>query len=117
MMSRDGAVPRGPPARSVARIRAFPTRRALDRSDSDRGDSVSLRNLCLHNVDRAPLEAIVGFRIAATTESRDRLRDTIGSETIAVLIIDLDRADALDAIVEVLEIKPDLAVVGITGSN
>src|SRR6185503_10259300 len=71
----------------------------------------------LHNVERDQLAGIVGFQVSAVTQSRPQLREAVGSDTVIALIIDLDREDALDAIVEVLEIKPDLAVIGLTGSS
>jgi pilus assembly protein CpaE len=68
-------------------------------------------------VDRQSVDGIPDFRVSAVTDSRPQLRNAVGSDTITVLLIDLDTPDALDAIVEVLEIKPEIAVVGITGST
>ena len=61
-----------------------------------------------------PATAALGdYKVVATPENRQELRTVIGGEKIDVLIIDLDASDALDAVVEVLEINTSIAVVGI----
>ena len=78
---------------------------------------MGIRRLCLYQVDATDLARLPGFRVTRAARNRDELRNMLGVEAFDALIVDLDAADAFDAIVEALEIKPDLAVVGIIGSN
>ncbi|MBN2561396.1 MAG: AAA family ATPase [Phycisphaerae bacterium] len=73
------------------------------------------RNICAHNIDDGGIESLSDFKVVSKTRSRQDLRQTIGNLPIGVLVIDLDVGDALDTVVEALEIDPDIAVVGVTG--
>ncbi len=73
--------------------------------------------VCLHNIDRRVADNLSEYRVEGTTTERDDLRTLIGLGKTAALVIDLDSANALDAVVEVLEIDPRVAVIGVTGSD
>lgn len=73
--------------------------------------------LCVHDIDDPAIGELSDFLTVGMTKSREDLRTIIGMENVTILIIDLDGDDALDAIVEVLEIKSDIAVIGVTGSQ
>ena len=78
---------------------------------------MSSKKICIHNLDDPALNALNEYKIAACTHTRDELRTALGIDEIAAMIIDLDEGDAFDAIVEALEIKSSLAVIGVTGTN
>ncbi len=78
---------------------------------------MSNNKICVHNADDPILRQLEGYCVVATTSSREELRTAIGSGDAGVLVIDIDRPDAFDAIVEMLEVKPSLAIVGVTGTN
>lgn len=75
------------------------------------------KKICVYDIEDFTIEAIEEYTIAASTSHREELRSIIGVGDISVLLINLDRGDAFDAIVEMLEIKPGLAVIGATGTN
>jgi len=79
--------------------------------------NMSIRRLCLYQLDGAELSRMPGFRVTRTVRSREELRTSLGTEPMDALIVDLDVPDACDAIVEALEIKPELAIIGVTGAN
>ncbi len=78
---------------------------------------MSNKKICVHNADDPVFRLLQGYRVVATTASREELRTAIGSGDAGVLVIDIDRPDAFDAIVEMLELRPSLAIVGVTGTN
>ncbi len=88
----------------------------VERPDARENDMKSSK-ICLHNIDPRVAEDLSEYRVEGTTTGRDDLRTLIGMGEIAALVIDLDTADALDAVVEVLEIDPQVAVIGVTGSD
>ncbi|MBE7507076.1 MAG: AAA family ATPase [Planctomycetia bacterium] len=63
------------------------------------------------------MSELTDFQIVGSTSSRDELRTIIAMEQVTILLIDLDQDEALDTIIEALEIKSDIAVVGVTGSQ
>ena len=75
------------------------------------------KRICVYRVDDPATAALGDYKIVATPENRQELRTVIGGEKIDVLIIDLDATDALDAVVEVLEINTSIAVVGVLAGN
>ncbi|MBX3394546.1 MAG: AAA family ATPase [Phycisphaerae bacterium] len=78
---------------------------------------MSAKKLCIHQIDDPVFRTLTDYKIVATSKNRDELRNIIGAEHVAALIIDLDAQDAFDIVVEALEIRPGLAVIGVTGSN
>jgi len=78
---------------------------------------MSIRRLCLYQLDGAELSNMPGFRVTRSVRTREELRTSLGTEPIDALVVDLDVPDACDAIVESLEIKPELAIIGVTGAN
>ncbi|MFQ5412523.1 MAG: hypothetical protein ACE5EC_09490, partial [Phycisphaerae bacterium] len=78
---------------------------------------MSSSRLCVHLLDDPVIRSLADYEIAAETHDRQSLRTALGIEPVDALIIDLDHADAFDTIVEALEIKQGLAVVGVTGTN
>ncbi len=73
--------------------------------------------ICVHGIDDPVVSELTDFQIVGTTSSRDELRTIIAMEQVTILLIDLDQDEALDTIIEALEIKSDIAVVGVTGSQ
>ncbi|MCB9855841.1 MAG: AAA family ATPase [Phycisphaerales bacterium] len=78
---------------------------------------MATRKICIHGIHDPVLQKIDGFDVAVTTTKRDELRTAIGIEDVEAMILDLDADDAFDVIIETLEVKPHLAIVGVTGSN
>ncbi|MFH1417167.1 MAG: hypothetical protein ABII12_02630 [Planctomycetota bacterium] len=73
--------------------------------------------ICFHNIDQPAGSNLPEYRVVGTTTNRDELRTLVGIEDISALIIDLDVGDALDIVVHALEIRPQMAVIGVTGSD
>ncbi len=78
---------------------------------------MSTKKICVHQIEDPTLKNLTEYNIVAYSKSRDELRTVVGTEHVAALIIDLDATDAFDVIVEMIEIRPALAVIGITGSS
>lgn len=78
---------------------------------------MATRKICIHGIQDPIVHQLDGFDVAVSTTTRDELRTALGVQDVVAIILDLDAADAFDAIVEALEVKPHLAVVGVTGSN
>lgn len=76
-----------------------------------------MRKVCIHGIEDPAARQLDGFEIAAQTVTRDDLRTTMGMETIDALILDIDDRDSVDIIIQMLEIRPELVVIGITGSS
>ncbi|MEP0847460.1 MAG: hypothetical protein HRF50_11685 [Phycisphaerae bacterium] len=72
------------------------------------------QTVCVHQLSEVQSDMLPGFRIVSHTSSRKDLMDAIGTRSPGALIIDLDEPDALNTIVEALEVRPQLAVVGVT---
>lgn len=75
------------------------------------------KKLCVHNIDDPVFEGLEGYEVSAFTSGRQDLRTAITADHIDVVVIDLDTPDALDAIVEVREIDPRVAIIGVLGEN
>ena len=75
------------------------------------------RNLCIHCLSDPALDQLPDLRFVARTHSRQELRDAIGALGVGTVLLDIDMPDALDAVVEILEINPEVGVVGVTGRN
>lgn len=75
------------------------------------------KKLCIHNFNDPVFEGLEDYEICAFTSGRQDLRTAITADHIDVVIIDLDTPDALDAIVEIREIDPRVAVIGVLGDN
>ncbi len=75
------------------------------------------KKLWFHGVDERQVTLPPEFHVVAASSDRDALRTAIGTDDIAALVIDLDLREAFDIIVEMLEIRPALAVVGLTGTD
>lgn len=78
---------------------------------------MSTRKICIHGIQDSVFQRLEGFEVAFTSMKRDELRTAVGIENVDAMILDLDAEDAFDVIVETLEVKPHLAIVGVTGSN
>jgi pilus assembly protein CpaE len=81
------------------------------------GCSVATRKICIYGIDDPAVRRLNGFEVALDTTSRDELRTSIGVGDVCALVLDLDAADAIDVIIDALEIKGHLAIVGVTGSS
>ncbi|MCG8404881.1 MAG: AAA family ATPase [Phycisphaerales bacterium] len=78
---------------------------------------MSSKRICVYHIDDPAVNELGPYKVAGNPSGREELRTTLGAEEIAVLLIDIDQGDAFDAIVEALEIRPALAVIGVTGTN
>lgn len=78
---------------------------------------MSAKKICVHLIEDPVFRTLSDYKIVAISKSRDELRNIVGAEHVAALIIDLDTQDAFDIVVEAMEIRPTLAVIGVTGSN
>lgn len=79
--------------------------------------TVSTKKICVHQIDDPVLRNLTEYKIVAYSKTREELRTVVGTEHVAAMLIDLDTTDAFDVIVEMIEIRPTLAVIGITGSS
>lgn len=75
---------------------------------------MSQETVCVHRLPDLGSMGLSDYRIVAHTSTRDELRNALSSAKPRVLIIDLDEEDATYAIVEALEVLPDLCIVGAT---
>lgn len=78
---------------------------------------MSQKKICVHQIDDPVLRTLSEYKIVAFSKSREELRNVVGSEPLAALILDLDTQDVFDIIVEAMEIAPLMAIIGVTGSN
>lgn len=78
---------------------------------------MSRPKICIHNLDDPALQLLNDFDVVGNTRTREDLRTLIGMENVSVVIINLDDDDALDIVVEILEIKRGIPIVGVTGSQ
>lgn len=86
-------------------------------NDAPAGGSFVNRNACLHKLPEIAPEMLPDFHIAAVTQAREDLLTALTAADIVLLVIDLDEPDAVNTIVNALEVVPQLGIVGITGSN
>lgn len=78
------------------------------------------RAICVHQVHDLDLLGhgqLPGFQIIARTQSRHELAAALGTLDFCALIVDLDNPDGLHAIIETVERKPRLGIIGVTGNN
>jgi len=75
------------------------------------------KKLCLHNIDEYAAQGLESYDLAGHTTTRDDLRTAIGTTHFDGLVIDLDDRDAVNAVVEALEQRPNLIVIGVIGTN
>ncbi len=73
--------------------------------------------ICFHNIDPQSVGGLADYRVVGITTDRNELCTLVGIEDIVALVIDLDVDDAFDVIIQVLEIRPQMAVIGVTGSD
>ncbi len=78
---------------------------------------MATRRICIYGIEDTVVKQLDGFDVAVSTSTREELRTSIGAEDICALILDLDVHDAIDVIIESLEMKSHLAIVGVTGSS
>lgn len=78
---------------------------------------MATRRICIYGIEDSVVKHLDGFDVAVNTSTREELRTSIGAEDICALILDLDVHDAIDVIIESLELKGHLAIVGVTGSS
>lgn len=75
------------------------------------------KKVCLYKCDETVLAALKEYRVTASAGSREELRRALTAEKPDALIIDLDQGDALDAVVETLEIHSGISVIGVISDN
>jgi len=78
---------------------------------------VSRIRICVHHLDDPAFQALGECEIVGITRTREDLRTLIGMERLSAVIVDMDEDDALDTVVEILELKQNMAVVGVTASR
>jgi pilus assembly protein CpaE len=78
---------------------------------------MGIADICVHNIADSAIAAQPHFRVVAQTSTREDLRRSVGTLAPSAVVIDLDDPDALAAVVEIREIRSDLAVVGLTGQT
>src|SRR5262245_41533330 len=81
-----------------------------------RGGRIVNRNVCIHQVAGIEASVLPDFTICSRSDSREQLLNAISATDAAIVILDLDAADALNTVVNVLEAKPQIGIVGITGT-
>lgn len=79
--------------------------------------SMSKESICIHGLDDAAALSLPDYSIVAKTHTREELRMALGSLRPHILVIDLDRQDSANVLIEALEAAPELAVVGVTGET
>lgn len=75
------------------------------------------RNACVHNLPDVTPGMLPDFHVASKTTTRTELLGALTAAEHALLIIDLDQEDAISTIVNVLEVRPAIGIVGITGTT
>ena len=70
------------------------------------------RTVCIHRLAEIDAGMLAEFVVAARTTSREDLLTAVGSTDIAVVVVDLDEPDTQTLIVRLLEVRPNLGVVG-----
>lgn len=76
-----------------------------------------MRAVCIHRLPEIKAGSIPDFTIAACTTARKELLTALGTLDVAALVLDLDQPDAINTIIEVRELKPDLGIVGVTAGH
>jgi pilus assembly protein CpaE len=74
-------------------------------------------SVCIYRLPDIEPGMIPEFTIASKTMQQQELLTAIGTLDVAALVLSLDEPDAINIIVNALEIKADLGVVGVTGES
>jgi pilus assembly protein CpaE len=70
--------------------------------------------LCIHNLQDVDAGLVPGFTIVASTGVPHELLTALGALDVDVVLLDLDEQNAIGTILKLVEIKPQLAIVGVT---
>ncbi len=73
--------------------------------------------VCVHGVPDITQEMIPDFRLTPETADRAALLTAIGSVDLVAVILDIDTPTAFSLIVAIRELKPQLAIIGVTAKN
>ncbi len=73
--------------------------------------------VCISGLDEHEVAALGSWHVLARANSRQELLNAVSTLEPDVLVIDLDRADALNHVIAASELRPELGVVGITGAG
>ena len=77
-----------------------------------------IRSICVYECPDLDPAAIPDFKVATTTSSRQELMNAITSLDIAAVVLNIDADRAIETIISLLEVKPEIGIVGVTdGSN
>ncbi len=82
-----------------------------------RGGPFVNRNACVHNLPDVTPGMLPDFHVASNTKTRAELLDALTAADHALLVIDLDQDDAISTVVNVLEVRPTIGIVGITATT
>ncbi len=69
---------------------------------------------CVHQLPDLPDDLLKGCVVAARTDTREQLCNTLTTVEMAVLLLDLDAPDAINTLVAAHEVAPALPIVGVT---
>lgn len=75
------------------------------------------RAVCIHRVSEVEPDALRDFTVVACTTARQELLNALGAQEIAAVVLDLDHPDAINTVVAVSQLRPDLGLVGVTGGD
>jgi pilus assembly protein CpaE len=75
------------------------------------------RNICVHNLPEIEPSMLPDFFVTARTSARPELLDALSAQDLSILVIDLDAPDAFPTVVQALEVRPNLGVVGVTATG
>jgi pilus assembly protein CpaE len=70
--------------------------------------------LCIHNLNDVNAKLVPGFTIVATTSMPHELLTALCALEVEAVLLDLDEANAIGTILKLVEVRPQLAVVGVT---
>src|SRR5574337_1400142 len=77
-----------------------------------------MQSVCIHRLPEIEPGALPDFKVVACTSARRELLAAVKTLDVAAVLLNLDEADAVATIIEMLEVKPGLGLVGVTdGSN
>ena len=75
------------------------------------------RQLCVHDLADLTPAMVPDFRIAARTTSVEELQQALTAVEPSALVLDLDVADALRLVALARELRPEVCIVGVSGSS
>lgn len=75
------------------------------------------RNICVHNLPEIEPAMLPDFFVTARTSARPELLDALSAQDLSILVIDLDAPDAFPTVIQALEVRPGLGVVGVTATS